>query len=74
MEEHLLEKDVQRILAGELQKIRTPDGRLIRAYSYGKEGFMQVGHKKRFDFLFFIRTIRYLLPLRLSLNQLTGVQ
>jgi len=54
MEEHLLEKQVQAILVEDLEKRTTPDGQKIRCYVYGKrDGFVPIGHRKRFDILIF---------------------
>jgi len=53
MEQHLLEKEVQKILIEDLEKRKTPDGTAIRAYKYGHDGFMPVSDKKRFDVLIF---------------------
>lgn len=68
MEEHLLEKEVQKILVEDLEKRTTPDGNKIRCYVYGNEGFMPIGHKKRFDILIFHSRTYIQSPIALKLK------
>jgi hypothetical protein len=73
MEEHLLEKEVQKILIEDLESKTTPDGKKIRCYVYGTEGFMPTDHKKRFDILIFHGRLGIASPIAIELKpSLTG--